>query len=189
VGLLALTRRGLEGKRNVSSGVDCWGKCVQVGVLIYLKTTTYRAETPAGRALILQIGPSRAPWARVGTCVCLTTVGAAASNVRGGAIRKGKCKRADWIEVARWGVCGRPQLVWVCACVARIGRTRRRDVRPRAGRDAGRNQVMVGVEVKEKRKVEKQQRTTNTQERESMRAMHACVFREVGRQESGAHGQ
>jgi hypothetical protein len=173
----------------VSSGVDCWGMCVQVGVLIYSKTTTYRAETPAGRALVIQLGPSRAPWARVGACVCLTTADAARSNVRGGPSRKGVWERADWTEVARWGVCGRPQLVWVCACVARVGRTRRRDVRPRAGRDAGRNEVMVGVEVKEKRKVEKQQRTTNAQGRESMRAMHARVFREMGRQESGAHGQ
>jgi hypothetical protein len=141
----ARTGLGLTRKRRVNSGVDCWGMCVQVGVLIYSKTTTYRAETPAGRALILQIGPSRAPWARVGTCVCLTTAGAAASNVRGGAIRKGKCKRADWTEVARWGVCGRPQLVWACACVARVGRTRRRDVRPRAGRDAGRKEGDDGM--------------------------------------------
>jgi hypothetical protein len=138
------TGLGLTRKRRVSSRVDCWGMCVEVGVLIYSKITTYRAETPAGRALVIQLGPSRAPWARVGACVCLTTADAARSNVRGGPSRKGVWERDDWIAVARWGLCGCPQLVWVCACVARVGRTRRRDVQPSAGRDTGRNEVMVG---------------------------------------------
>jgi hypothetical protein len=33
--------------------VDCWEMCVQVGVLIYSKTTMYRAGTPACQDLAI----------------------------------------------------------------------------------------------------------------------------------------